>query len=80
MLFTVFNAFMILVLVAGLVSVYKYHRDKHKVDVALTAFTAIVCISVFSAYILVLGASAAFNELFGTFKVLFSAFRALLPF
>lgn len=78
MLFSVFNAFMILVLATGLVAAYRYQRDKRTDDASISAFVAIVCGSIFCAYIAILGVTAAFNELFGCIERLFSAFKALL--
>lgn len=79
MLFSVVNAFMMFVLVAGLVAAYKYTRDRKIVDDAsISAFVAIVCGSLFCAYVIVLGFSAALSELFGCVSYLFSALKALL--
>lgn len=78
MLFSVFNAFMMLVLVIGLIAAYKYNRDRKVTDESISAFVAIACGSIFCAYVIVLGSSAAFSELFGCISHLFSAFKALL--
>jgi cytochrome bd-type quinol oxidase subunit 1 len=78
MLFSVVNAFMMFVFGVALVAAYMYIRDRHVVDTPISAFVAVVCGSLFCAYVIVLGFSAALSELFGCVSHLFSALTALL--
>lgn len=71
MLFMLFNAFMSFVLALGLIAAYRYHRDHRTEDAALSAFIAIVCASVFCAYVMVLGFSTVFKELSKLVRLVF---------
>ena len=77
MLFSIVNAFMMLILAIGLGAAYVYYRDRKVVDSSVSAFIAIVCSSLFCAYVMVLGFSAAFNDLFKCISHSVSAFKAL---
>ena len=59
-----FNALMVIVLIASIVAGYQYFNDKHSDDAPIYAFVAIVCGSIFSAYSMVLGISTSLTELF----------------
>lgn len=74
MFFSILNVLMIIMLVVSLGAAYKcyYNEANGGDDSAISALVAIVCGSLFSAYIIVLGVSASLGELLGCVKRLFS--------